>query len=227
MGGPHYGSSCCAVCTVHRSRLLACWGCMTDACNGFADFWEESRKDGDTERQPNVQILSSFLFSPYMYARVSVCCTRWHKLWFAGKGLAHNVDGLNIYAPFWQLVLCFIHTRISILAPPCLLSFTGISQLNEFWMKKRVSPKGVLWFKPSLSHRHLLLIMAYSLDSEEGHIVPFLCSELWSNPKNDSLQYLRFLKLSQRASCVILTVVFFNAFIRPRPLIVIWKFWDT
>lgn len=53
-----------------------------------------------------------------------------------------HVDSPIIYTPFWQLVLCNIRTCISILAPPCLLSFTGISQLNEFCMKKQSSPNG-------------------------------------------------------------------------------------
>lgn len=56
----------------------------------------------------------------------------------------------SLFVLHFDILLCVIHTHISILTAPCLLGFTGISQLNEFCIEKQYFPKGVSWIKQSL-----------------------------------------------------------------------------
>lgn len=81
--------------------------------------------------------------------------------------LGTDVDRLIIYTPFWQPVLYMhphTHTHISILVPPCLLSFTGISQLNEFCMKKTVFPQRVCYGSNSHSVTSALWLIPPTLN---------------------------------------------------------------
>lgn len=120
----------------------------------------------------------------------------------------------------WQLVLRNIHTHISILAPPGLLSFTGISQLNEFCMKKHCpqrvcyglnshSVTRALWPIPTLNN--IMLFPIYAPTMIKAEKVSHLTVNISKCP-------------SKSAFCVVQTV-FPDAFIMTYFQCRIWNSW--